>query len=247
MNRRRILQLAVVAPAFLPAVVRAQSTDAISGTPVPINDAFTVTWWTIDNDDPNYPIFMGDVQNTSDTTMDAPVVGITAYDAEGNILGSSYATPEPPMLEPNARAYLHGAAPEDLPADAVIELSYCTDPGGATSYTEQTAALNLELSVDEEERGVQSFHAVGTVQNNGGEPAEVVGVTAIFSNPDGRVVGTLTTRLDRDVPAGKSMRWTIEHGAGLWHSNNPFTEHLDSDYTVTFWCGYSPNARMIFC
>ncbi len=247
MNRRRILQVAAVAPALLPAVVRAQNTDLTSATPVPINDEFTVTWWTIDDEDPDYPIFMGDVQNASDVTLDAPVVGITAFDAEGNILGSSYATPEPPVLEPSARAYLYGSAPRDLPEDAEIEFSFCREPEGSTSYTERTAALELEILVDEEQRDERSFHADGTVQNNGGDKAETVGVVAVFSNPDGRVVGALSTRLDRNVPAGKSMRWTIDHGVRTFHSNNPFTEHLEADYRVTYWCGYLPNARMIFC
>jgi len=245
MNRRRILR-AVVAPALLPAVSRAQRTNGISATPVSITDEFTVTWWIID-DDPDYPLFMGDVQNTSDITLDAPVVGITAYDAEGNILGSSYATPEPPVLEPGARAYLYGSAPKDLPHNVVIDLFFCSNPTGNTYYTDQTAALNLVLSVDEEERGERSFRAIGTVQNNGDNPAETVGVSAVFSNPDGHVVGTLSTLLDRNVPAGKSMRWTVEHGVNIYHSNNPFTEQLDADYTVSYWCGYLPNARLIFC
>lgn len=247
MNRRHVLQAAAFLPVVLPAIARAQSMSPFSATPVPIGDWFSVTWWTIDNDDPDYPIFMGAVQNTSDTTLDAPVVGITAYDAVGNILGGSYATPEPPVVEPGAQAYLYGSAPEDLPDDAVIELFYCPDPGGATEYTDQTAALALELSVSEEERGERSFHAVGTVQNNGTEPAELVGVVAVFSNPDGRVVGTLSSQLERDVPAGKSMRWTIDHGNQTFHSNHPFTTNLDADYAVTYWCGYLPNARMIFC
>jgi hypothetical protein len=247
MNRRRVLQATAFFPFLLPAVVRAQGMNPFSATPVPIGDWFSVTWWTIDNEDPDHPIFMGDVQNTSDATLDAPVVGITAYGEGGNILGSSYAIPEPPVLAPGERAYIYGHAPKDLPDNGVIELFYCDDLSGATYYTDKSAALSLVLSEVEEERGDGSFHAEGNVQNSGTSPAETVGVVAIFSNPDGRVVGTLSTNLDRAVPAGKFMRWTIDHGNRMFHSFHPFTSQLNADYTVTYWCGYLSNARAISC
>lgn len=247
MKRRTFLRWMAIVPVIATNKAAAQDVGTGSATPVPISDAFRVTWWEIDASDINYPLFMGDVENLSDTTLDAPVVGITAYDNDGNILGSSYATPQPPVLEPGMRAYLYGAAPTDLPDDAVIELALCAEPSGMTSYTDETAALDLELEVQEEERGDASFHAVGMAKNNGATPASMVGVVALFSNPDRRVVGTLSTLLDRDIPARKSMRFEIDHGVRSYHSNHPFTDRLDPDYEVTYWCGYLPNARMIFC
>lgn len=119
LTRRQLLSALVVLPL-------ARSASAQPGaTPAPVGEAYTVTWWDIDDSDPDYPVFRGDVLNTGNQLLDVPVIGITAYDADGNIVGSSYGTPEPPILQPGERAFLYGAAPEDLPDDAVIELFVC--------------------------------------------------------------------------------------------------------------------------
>ena len=218
-----------------------------SATPTALDKRFTVTWYDVDAIDPDYPIFRGDVLNTSDATADAPVVSITAYDAVGNILDASYAMPSPPVIAPGEHAYLYGAAPHELPDDAVLEFGLCGVPESATEYTQRTEAMSLTLTVDTEERGDRSYRATGMVHNGSNVPAEYVGVTAVFVNPDGRVVGALTHRLERAIPAGKSMRFEIDHGVQMYHSDNPFTDLLRKDYTVRFWCGYDPNARFTFC
>jgi hypothetical protein len=232
---------------LLPAIGLAQDQDQGGSTPTRLSPDLEMTWWAIDDSDPDFPRFVGDVMNISDKILDAPVVGITAYDAEGNITGSGYARPEPPVLEPGARAYLNGFAPDDIVENAEFEFFICPEPEISTSYVDHNAALDIQLGLDGEKRNRSSFRAIGTVQNNGDIPAEMVAVIALFVNPNGQVVGSLATYLDRAIPAGKSMKWSIDHGVKSFHSNHPFTDRLDQDYDVTYWAGYATNARFIFC
>lgn len=242
MPTRRQLLGALVAIPFVRSVAAQPS-----ATPEVVSETFSVTWWEIAESDFGSPVFRANVLNTGDQLVDAPVIGITAYDSDGNIVGSGFATPEPPILAPGERAFLRGTAPEDLPEDVAIELFDCTTPEMMDMYVTDNAGLDLELDLESEEREDEAFRAKGTVMNNGAEPAELISVIALFTNPDGRIVGTLSTQLDRDIPAGKSMRWEIGHGFGRYQSSHPFTELLDPDYEVTYWVGRHPNTRFITC
>jgi hypothetical protein len=177
--------------------------------------------------------FIGEVINRGDAPIDTPIVGMTAYDVEGNIVSSGYASPVIPVIYPGESSVVTGVLdpPVSSLPDVRIEIHACGETTSPTFYTEKQIGLSLFLENVEEDRQSGSYVATGVVRNAGTEPADGVTVYGLFRNEDGRVAGAAETTLDRAVPAGKSMVFRLDVGVMTFRSHDPF-ELVAGEYTV---------------
>jgi hypothetical protein len=194
------------------------------------------------------PAFLGEYRNDTGRTFDTPVLGMTFYDGEGNIVGGHYATPVLPVSVPGSQVPITGEFyefdPLTEPWDSV-RYFVCSDLAGAF-YVDQASTLDVEIDALDEERGEDSYIAEGSIRNNGAAPAENIGVYAIFRNKDGVFVGHAWSFVDRPIPPSKTIAFSVDANVNTAVPFDPFDRMTDSEYEVElvltpFTSGYSIN------
>lgn len=149
---------------------------------------------------------------------------MTFYDMDKNIVGSHYATPVVPIIQPESRTPLKGEFyefdPLSEPWDAV-EYFVC----GAldeTFYLDEVAGWDLSLENVEEALENETYEAEGVIRNSGDVSVENVGIYAIFRDEEDLFCGYGFTFPDRAVPAGKTLKFSVDVGVNTLVPFDPF-------------------------
>lgn len=209
MNRRRVIAGAIASLAATKVrIVAAQEATPDDDERIELAPGFYLRDARIDSiAGGSIPAFMGEYVNETGETFDSPVLGITFYDADENIVGSHYATPVLPISRDGARVPLTGQFyefnPETDPYDSV-QYTLC-DSLDNTYYVDQAEDLDIELVDQDETLTDDSFLLEGKIANNGATPVEDVGVTVIFRDETDTFVGYCWDVADRSIPAGKTF------------------------------------------
>jgi hypothetical protein len=128
-----------------------------------------------------------------------------------------------------------------------IESSFFICGDAASSFrTEEAAALDLEIVDIEEEKGEDDYIAKGKVANHADALASGAWVYAVFRDHSGRYAGFAWASLDRPIPPGKSMAFSLDVNVNTLVPVDPF-DFIESDYSVDLGVGPSANVHMIMC
>lgn len=170
------------------------------------------------------PVFLGEYVNETGETFDSPVLGITFYDVDENIVGSHYATPVLPITHNRMRVPLTGEFyefnPDTDPYDSV-QYSLC-DSLDRTYRVAQGEDLNVELVDQEETLTDDSYLLEGKIANNGSNPVENVGLTVIFRDETDRFIGYCWAVTDRAIPSGKTFAIEADVNVNSFVPFDPF-------------------------
>ena len=192
--------------------------------------------------------FVGEVVNRSQSPTDTPIVGLTAFDHDGNIISSGHATPVIPVTMPGASSVVMGRLdpPVDDLSNTRVEIYSCSDTGSPTFYTDMQLGMMLTLEDVEEDKQPSSYVATSVVRNEGAQPAENVAVYGVFRDKDGRIAGGVETTLSRAIPPGKTMVFRLDVGVRTFRTNDPF-DLVSGDYSVDLRVGVPRGMYFVNC
>jgi hypothetical protein len=180
------------------------------------------------------PVFIGEYRNDTGRSFDTPVLGMTFYDSQGNIVGDHYATPVLPVLEDGSHGPVKGEFyefdPITEPWDSV-KYFICSDLT-EDYYLEQANALAVHLEGVEEEKGDDSYIAKGAIRNNAAHPVENIGVYAIFRDDQRVFIGYSWTSVSRPIPPGKTIAFEVDVNVNSIVPFDPFDRLEGSEYSV---------------
>lgn len=211
------------------------STPKDAGRPAPVNlgDGIILTDYRVYPASPLNRI-VGEIRNTTDRMIDAPVVSIY-YPVNGEEgAGFAYGAPVLPVIEAGGTVPIFGTIPEGVNPDVAIasaDFALCT-PAEPGKYTDEEAELSLELFITSEKIKDTSYRCDGEVINMAASAAKVSAVYGIFRDPIGRVAGfALTVHIPALEPAAIKP-FTLWGAERIASKGNPYLLTSGTNYTV---------------
>jgi hypothetical protein len=190
---------------------------------------------------------LGEVRNTTDQVIGSPYFEIILLDADGNIVGTTNASPALVTTGPGESIPFEARA-SDVARDEWHQATITACEWGSEYYVEEgygpSPTLQLQ-EVVEAEKSSDQLVIKGVVLNSGDAPAEPVQVKALVYLPDGRYAGHASTFIDVPIPAGKTARFSLE-GRTYNVPALDFPEIGDS-YSYRLWVGTEPSAKVYAC
>lgn len=254
MNRRSLVTLSILAGVqagrLHPVVAQEESTPAAI-EPIELADGlFLVNHRFVAIGGGSITAFVGDYLNETGSDFDSPVLGMTFYDADDNIVGTGYATPVLPIAFDGELVPLKGEFYEFDPANDEydsVEFAVCDplEPGYASELAD---SLNVELEdvIEELDQEEEEYLVTGKVRNNADTPAENIEVTVIFRDQDDRFVGSTFAFINRAVPPGKTYAFEADVNVNSLVPFDPF-DLAESEIVGEVFLGPSVSVYGISC
>lgn len=180
------------------------------------------------------PAFLGEYQNETGRSFDSPVLGLTFYDGDENIVGSAYATPVLSVTTADRLTPITGEFYNfDPNADdwEAVEYFLCDELNSAYRL-DQSLVLDLELQEIVEDPQEDSYIAEVKILNSAANEADGIAVYGIFRDGEGIFQGYGWAPVDRPIPSGKTYSLTFDVGVRTSVPFDPFDRIEGTDYTV---------------
>jgi len=247
MNRRQFLG-GIAGSLLLPTTTLAQENDATpaatpqhSGRPRPfvLGDGIELVDYRI------YPSsdvrrVIGEIWNTRDDMVDAPVVSMTFPDSRDPV-EPAYASPSTPVLHPGESTMIFGVIPGKIDTEerlSTASFALCT-PAAPGEYTNLYARFELEAIPEETYFRDHYLNIQGKIYNRSETPALYTKVSGLVRDQNGRYTGATSPSNPGHVSAGGNKRFAIHAGEGVNLLADPFRLLTASEsYTVELKAGF---------
>lgn len=211
MHRRQFLRT-LAASTLIPSTIAAQerpgtpaATPQHSGRPRPIvlGDGIELVDYRI-FPSPDVRRVIGEIWNTRDDMVDAPVVSMSFPDDEASG-ESAYASPVTPVLRPGESTMVFGVLPDEI--DSAERLGTGTfglcGPVGSGKYADLYTGLDLSINRDVEDFRPDAVNIQGQVINNADSVAQFTCVRGFIRDHNGRYAGcAMPVNTGHLAPAG---------------------------------------------
>ena len=243
MDRRAFLFLIGASVALPSAPTPARVRGAVLGNsnapdPVDLGSGIALIDYRVYPASP-YNRIIGEIRNTTDRMIDAPVVSFY-YTVDGEErAGFAYAAPMLPVVAADGSVPIFGTIPERVdPEEALAsaDFSLCT-PAEPGEYIEREQQLDLSLQIIEEEIDTNVYRAEGVVTNAGNTTATRTMVRGIVRDADGRVAGSTTSAFTNVIAVSEAKPFTLWGDISLRNKANPFVLLSGDGYTVDIIAG----------
>lgn len=181
------------------------------------------------------PALLAELENTTGTSFDTPVVGLTFYDEESNIVGAHYATPVLPVLEDGGSSPVTGEFYEFDPLNDPwdrVEYMVCGQIG-TDYYTQELMEMTAEIEDLVEDARDTQYVAKMAIRNTGSVDLDGIGIYVVFRDSEGIFQGYGWANVDRPIPAGKTYALTVDVGDRAAVPFDPFDRLDGTNYSAT--------------
>lgn len=183
---------------------------------------------------------VGEMQNVTDQTLDAPGIGFVLTDDGGNIIGQITADPILSVILPGQvmpfESSIYGDEP--APSEWTKEIISVCGNWGASNWVTAYDPSTLQLVDVTEERHEDGVFIEGKVQNNGVAPASGVWIAAAVYNAADEFTGWFWTFLQVDVPVDKFAKFEFN---SLGNPQDPVGV-AGTGYKYQLWVGFNGSA-----
>lgn len=192
------------------------------------------------------PIFLAEIFNTSGQDIVTPVLGLTFFDDDGNIVGSDNISPAIPVSPAGSTTpYAARMGDFDPLASEWDHVTYhACDGRGSDRLLAENSAISVTIEDFEESAMPDRYRASMRIRNTADVDLDGVSVVTVFRDDNGTFQGLVSDRLKRPIPAGKTMAHEVDLRYG---SFAPFERLNGASYTGEVLVVPSVSVRVYSC